>query len=311
MIRLHSLFPRTVYQVLLEDSTNNALTGTWYYTEDINIEHILGDERHNLRFITTMLSQGTHFTLSFGAGKKDSTIKESIQNHLLTNGSTESMIESFSNESGKLPIKVHCCLESNKFSMCARAAIVNLTAALGSFNLADKVEEAMWKMPDAVSSEYFVQPPSESVAADEVSYSLWLFRVICKGRAQTIMTGKKWPARVLMDKTASLHHPVLIEMTGTPDNLRSHVVILFDGHIYCAETMTSYPMSMKNLNYSCGSRGHYDYATNVIALIPHRDMKITFDEYRLASGECSYDWSRDELSSFSYKKQKRSRKRKK
>ena len=275
----------------------------WQYMhgKQLMIEDLLEDESYNLDLFTSMMVQGIHSTLVLGAGAKKSS------NEPDTTGSNDSFPLPF--RDGEKPIDIYWNLGSNDNNLCSRAAITNIMAGLGSIEMAEKVRIASDQIPSEIVSRAGndARLPKNSVCANEVDYSLWLFRTVCRGNFTTLQCGIKWSAKTLIEKTQALQHPVLIEIMGS-QSVRSHVIVLFQRHIFCAESMTTYPMCIENLNHSCGSVGHFDHACRVVGLIPERRLRV---KYNAVSDNKEVHWDQTEFEKFNPRKKRRKKKKRK
>jgi hypothetical protein len=74
------------------------------------------------------------------------------------------------------------------------------------------------------------------------------------------------------------------------------------------ESQYTYPMCIENLNYTCGSTGHFDYVRRVVALIPGKPLKQLYNNKRIKNGKKKISWAESELAMFCSNKTKKKKK---
>ena len=302
-LQLYSRFP-TMYRVEVEGVEDQ---NKWIYLtpDDFDIDTVLSGEPHNIRFFKSVFAQGTKLTLFLGAGKKEkktTTIEEDKDCIRLPN-----KLKHFEDEESS-PKDVFWNVDGD-FNLCAKAAVVNLVAALGDQGKAQLLQRLSLQSPMSAANELGVGLPKSGKGVwDEVDYALWLFTSLCGEKTITMMKNLRWTASEIVTNVGVLAHPVLLEILGV-DMTRSHVIVVFQGHIYCGESFKTYPLCVENLNFSCGNFATFDRAKRIVAIVPSPDLKKVCNNNLRAESLSSIKWDECELSRYVSKKKHKRRKK--
>ena len=286
------------YRCQLERSSRKT---EWIYLtpDEFPLRDILSEEQHNHMLFTNPIVQGTYATLTFGAGCKSGVVaSKDGEEHIDSPKETPDIIT-----------KPIFWVVSGDMNQCAKAAVVNLVAALGDRGNAEWLKRVSQQSPhDAAVTLGVGLPKSGSGSWNPIDYAIWMLISLCGGEHVTLMENKPWTASDIIRKIGGLAYPVIVELVSKGSS-RSHVIVVLSQQIYCCESETSYSFCIENLNYSCGPGQIFDRAKRIIGIVPNQDLRDKFNATRKLDGLSPITWDPQELMSFVQKKKKR-RKRK-
>lgn len=313
-VMLVSKYPEYVWRVAFENPRPGREREV--YVSDCGLDDLLSEEKYLLRFMKSAIVQGQPVMLVLGAGRKASEGDVSAPTI-----SCVVPFDEYTNEhlGGRkmfdivpFPEEVLCYRSNNNACECAEAAAINALGALNAYNEASQLE-AICRMArrdlfQSIENRGRAVPSYFKSVDEDCSLRkvLFLMDVFLGFNSVHILENKRWRAGDLMDKIEGLRHPVLVEFYGV-NAQQTHVVVVFRRHVYCCETKLTYPLYLRNLNYSCGAMNTFDFATRVVALLPPRAIKENFDRMKgkFVTNWTPYNWDRGEIECFKKKKQKK------